>query len=289
MPRCKCQARGVGGKLRRASPDVTQIHLLCTRKLARLCQLKLRLGAQPIAPARHTIAGLAGVIAVVVFGLYGNSTSHFELASSRHMRDSGGCICETTVGAAACASGMLSLTLSACMLTGAWGAAVCTAAPRAARTACLPRHVQGCGRMRDICEHVWPGNIAPVSTPVPLPWRTWVAAAVQGTLSFALNGMVFFFAGASAVNFMIRRGGEGVLGGGGQLVAGSTSCCSGLRCRRCCCCVHACGGQCEHAHRMSASSPLPSTLRCRAVEGLGDYGFAFALFPAIYLALFLIR
>ncbi|PRW44236.1 Sodium hydrogen exchanger 7 [Chlorella sorokiniana] len=86
---------------------------------------------------------VSGVIAVVVFGLYGNSTSHFELASSRHMHDS---------------------------------------------------------------------------------------AAVQGTLSFALNGMVFFFAGASAVNFMIR-----------------------------------------------------------AVEGLGDYGFAFALFPAIYIALFLIR
>lgn len=26
---------------------------------------------------------------MVVFGLYGNSTSHFELASSRHMRESG--------------------------------------------------------------------------------------------------------------------------------------------------------------------------------------------------------
>jgi hypothetical protein len=30
------------------------------------------------------------------------------------------------------------------------------------------------------------------------------AAAVQSTLSFSLNGMVFFFAGASAVNFMVR-------------------------------------------------------------------------------------
>jgi hypothetical protein len=30
------------------------------------------------------------------------------------------------------------------------------------------------------------------------------AAAVQNTLSFSLNGMVFFFAGASAVNFMVR-------------------------------------------------------------------------------------
>jgi len=30
------------------------------------------------------------------------------------------------------------------------------------------------------------------------------AAAVQSTVAFALNGIVFFFAGASAVNFMVR-------------------------------------------------------------------------------------
>ena len=48
-------------------------------------------------------------------------------------------------------------------------------------------------------------------------------------------------------------------------------------------------GKCAHTHCMSPTSPLPSTPHCRAVEGLGDYGFAFALFPAIYLALFLIR
>jgi hypothetical protein len=31
----------------------------------------------------------AGVIAVVVFGLYGNSMAYFELASSQHMRELG--------------------------------------------------------------------------------------------------------------------------------------------------------------------------------------------------------
>lgn len=39
------------------------------------------------------------------------------------------------------------------------------------------------------------------SMPPALPSPT---AAVQATLSFALNGIVFFFAGASAVNFMVR-------------------------------------------------------------------------------------
>ena len=60
---------------------------------------------------------VSGVIAVVVFGLYGNSTSQFDLGSSQRMRD-------------------------------------CT--------------------------------------------------AVQQTLSFVLNSIVFFFAGASSVNFMVR-------------------------------------------------------------------------------------
>ncbi|KAL4858875.1 Protein ACTIVITY OF BC1 COMPLEX KINASE 3 [Chlorella vulgaris] len=86
---------------------------------------------------------VSGVIAVVVYGLYGNSTSHFELVSSRHMRE---------------------------------------------------------------------------------------LEAVQSTLSFALNGIVFFFAGASATNFMIR-----------------------------------------------------------AVETLHDYRVSFALFPPVYLTMFLIR
>lgn len=31
----------------------------------------------------------AGVIAVVVYGLYGNAYSHFELGSSRHMHELG--------------------------------------------------------------------------------------------------------------------------------------------------------------------------------------------------------
>lgn len=34
--------------------------------------------------------------------------------------------------------------------------------------------------------------------------RTLEAAAVQSTVTFALNGLVFFFAGASAVNFLTR-------------------------------------------------------------------------------------
>ncbi|PSC69954.1 Sodium hydrogen exchanger 7 [Micractinium conductrix] len=54
--------------------------------------------------------------------------------------------------------------------------------------------------------------------------------AVQNTVAFALNGIVFYFAGASSVNFAIR-----------------------------------------------------------AVEGLADYGRAFAMFPPIYILLFAIR
>ena len=50
------------------------------------------------------------------------------------------------------------------------------------------------------------GRMCPLRRPAPrrrvLPVAA--AAAVQNTLSFSLNGMVFFFAGASAVNFMVR-------------------------------------------------------------------------------------
>lgn len=45
---------------------------------------------------------------------------------------------------------------------------------------------------------------------------------------------------------------------------------------------------CPHECYKTWPAAQTNTLR-RAVEGLGDYGFAFALFPAIYLALFLIR
>ena len=45
---------------------------------------------------------------------------------------------------------------------------------------------------------------APLPPPAPAAAISLPAAAVQSTLSFSLNGMVFFFAGASAVNFMVR-------------------------------------------------------------------------------------
>ena len=43
---------------------------------------------------------------------------------------------------------------------------------------------------------------------------------------------------------------------------------------------------CASPNLPPASAPLP---RCRAVESMGDYRRSFALFPPIYLAMFLIR
>lgn len=93
------------------------------------------------------------------------------------------------------------------------------------------------------------------------------AAAVQATLTFALNGAVFLFAGArwGAVSDLPRF----AVWHRASLTRRAT--------RR---------------PQASLSPPLPNSavnFMVRAVEGLGDYGRAFALFPPIYLALFAIR
>lgn len=197
----------------------------------------------PQHPPPRSSCPLAGVIAIVVYGLYGNSTAHFELESSRHMRDS---------GANRPARGARPRR-SACALAG--------------RRCCAPDAV-----------HL---QTPPVARP-PLP----AAAAVRGCLSFALNGLVFFFAGASAVNFMIRCGNNGVR----PMVWGHLP--------------HRMHPPSSHSHEPTLPAPScrhtppkhphptpphPHPPTRSAVESLGDYWRAFALFPPLYLALFAIR
>lgn len=130
------------------------------------------------------------------------------------------------------------------------------------------------------------------------------AAAVQNTVSFALNGVVFFFAGASACNFMIRCEASCAAAALG-ICTGSMGACQNTVCR--CRCVHtgqpilphpAAASQspptwpllpCARAHPSPAPTCLLPCAPSRAVESLSDYWHSFALFPPVYLAMFLIR
>lgn len=146
---------------------------------------------------------------MVVFGLYGNSTSHFELASSRHMRDSGGRCCSVSVSTGR--DGWLEPASPQQLLLMFYWRGLLAAVPPLGLPGQLscrrrPPHKPGSG----VHHAVGRAGAAPEQASLPPPTCpagrpcSPIAAAVQGTLSFALNGMVFFFAGASAVNFMVR-------------------------------------------------------------------------------------
>ena len=144
--------------------------------------------------------GVSGVTAVVVLGLFGSATGKWQMCV----------LSRTKLHSPVVFSPITAPLLSSCTV-------VHSCADRHDATAfCHDTRASDCESMPLVAQDVWKGaSYLEVRTMLDRACRSPQVAeagyffSFWDTVSYAVNGLVFFFAGASAVNFFVRCGDRG--------------------------------------------------------------------------------